>query len=321
MAMASAEQALAPGGFCHEALLYRGEAGFLDGTVPFVRAGLDGAQPILVVVGAAHIAALRSELGPDADAVHFADMAEVGHNPARIIPAWRDFLDRNGGDRPVRGIGEPIWPGRDPATLAECQRHETLLNVAFTRSGSWALLCPYDIDALPSDVIEEAERGHPFLMEHGEHRGSAKCRALDAMAAPFDDALAPAPADARPFVFRGSRSLAGLRTVVAGRAVAVGFGHDEASELVLAVNEVATNSIRYGGGEGILRMWRDGDALICELRDTGHIDAPLVGRVRPSVNAFGGRGLWMANQLCDLVQLRTTSAGNVVRVHMRLASA
>jgi hypothetical protein len=31
-----------------------------------------------------------------------------------------------------------------------------------------------------------------------------------------------------------------------------------------------------------------------------------------------GRGLWVVNQVCDLVQIRSSNAGNVVRLHMRL---
>ena len=90
-----------------------------------------------------------------------------------------------------------------------------------------------------------------------------------------------------------------------------------AEGLVLAVNEVATNSVVHGGGGGILRIWTEGDVLVCEVRDRGVIDDPLVGRERPLVNAAGGCGLWLANQLCDLVQVRSFAGGSVVRLHKR----
>ncbi len=61
----------------------------------------------------------------------------------------------------------------------------------------------------------------------------------------------------------------------------------------------------------------DGDAAICEVSDGGRIEEPLVGRERPDVTGAGGRGLWLANQICDLVQIRTFPTGNVVRVHMQ----
>jgi anti-sigma regulatory factor (Ser/Thr protein kinase) len=314
----AAVRAPANNGFCHEALLYRGETEFLEGALPFLRDGLESDEPMLVVVSAPKIAALRTELDDDAGRIQFADMAEVGHNPARIIPAWRAFLDEHGGGtRPVRGIGEPIWAGQGPDQLVERQRHESLLNVAFAGSGSWWLLCSYDTDALDPAVVEEAERSHPHLTEHGARRPSSTCRDLDAMAAPFDVPLPPSPSHARPHTFRGPGSLAGLRIVVSERATEAGLAADRVAELVVAVNEAATNSICHADGEGTLRVWDDGDAVVCELRDRGQIDHPLAGRERPTVQQAGGRGLWMATQLCDLVQLRRSESGNVVRLHMR----
>lgn len=79
----------------------------------------------------------------------------------------------------------------------------------------------------------------------------------------------------------------------------------------------ATNSVRHGGGRGRLRVWDDGGSLICEVRDDGVIEDPLVGRVRPTIDEKRGRGLWIVTQLCDLVQLRSSPAGSVARVHMR----
>ena len=86
---------------------------------------------------------------------------------------------------------------------------------------------------------------------------------------------------------------------------------------MLAVNEIATNSIRHGGGSGTLRVWLEAGVLICEVRDSGHLDDPLAGRRRPSPSDYGGRGLWLANQVCDLVQLRSFPQGSAVRLHMR----
>ena len=63
--------------------------------------------------------------------------------------------------------------------------------------------------------------------------------------------------------------------------------------------------MRHGGGEGTLSSGATPDAVICEVRDRGRIEDPLAGRVEPAAGAEGGRGLWMANQLCDLVQIRS----------------
>ena len=105
--------------FAHEALLYAGDDGFLAGTMPFVLEGLAADEPLLLVLSAPKVERIKDELNGDRDSdrILFADMDEVGVNPARIIPAWRRFLDEQGAQgHAVRGIGEPIWaepqPGR-----------------------------------------------------------------------------------------------------------------------------------------------------------------------------------------------------------------
>jgi len=304
--------------FRHEALLYAGEVDFLAGTLPFIREGVAADEPVLVVVSAAKIGLLRSALGGDADRVAFADMADVGANPARIIPAWRDFVaGHDVATRRARGIGEPIWAGRTPAELVECQRHETLLNLAFAGMPAWWLLCPYDTTNLDSEVLEEAWRSHPFVTEEGVGLGSATYRGLEQAAAPFAAPL-PDPPGRSPALGFDLASLAELRELVAGHAAAAGLDPARAADLVLAVDEVATNSLRHGGGRGTLRLWREEGVLVCEVRDAGRIEDPMAGRERPALDRDGGRGLWMVNQLCDLVQLRSVPGGSVVRLHVYL---
>jgi anti-sigma regulatory factor (Ser/Thr protein kinase) len=307
-------------GFRHEALLYAGDDGFLDGTLPWIREALAGDEPILVVVSAAKIARLRDELGPDADQVTFADMAEVGTNPARIIPAWRAFVDAHDGrGRRLRGIGEPIWAARSPDELVECQRHEALLNLAFAGVEDFWLLCPYDLDGLAPEVIEKAHRSHPTVVAGDAARASETYEDLDAVAAPFADPLPEPPPDADELAFAAG-TLAAPRRLVALRAHEAGLSAEHVGDLVLAVNEVATNSIRHGGGWGVLRVWQTGEMLVCEVADAGQITDPLAGRERPGKDQSGGHGLWLCNQVCDLVQVRTFATGSTVRLHTRRVS-
>ena len=133
---------------------------------------------------------------------------------------------------------------------------------------------------------------------------------------PLAAPLASAPLDADQLAF-DLPSLPALRRFVAMRGTAFGLVGDRISELILAVNELATNSVRHGGGFGLVRLWQDHDEVVAEVRDHGYIDDPLVGRQRPEVEALGGRGLWLVNQLCDLVQVRSTPGGCVVRVRVR----
>ena len=99
--------------FCHEALFYAGDEEFLRATTRLITDGLEAGEPTLVVVSAAKIEALRATLPPCEDTVTFADMADVGANPGRIIPAWRDFVGKYAGTGVrLRDIGQPVWPER-----------------------------------------------------------------------------------------------------------------------------------------------------------------------------------------------------------------
>ena len=306
--------------FVHEAFLYRGPDEFLRGMLQFIRDGIEAGEPVFVVLNAEKIARLREALGEDADRVLFADMAAVGANPARIIAAWHEFVDEHGaGGRPIRGIGEPIWAGRRDSELAECHRHEELLNLAFADTPAFRLLCPYDVSALDPSVVEEAERTHPFMSDVESFRESGSYRGLEAISAPFANPLKDPPASAARLTFDAD-SLGEVRELVTEGAEATGLDRETRDALVLAVNEIATNSIRHGGGSGLIRSWDDGSFLLFQVEDGGRIDAPLAGRRQPVLDQPGGRGLWLANQLCDLVQVRTFEDGNVVRIHMATGS-
>ena len=88
---------------------------------------------------------------------------------------------------------------------------------------------------------------------------------------------------------------------------------------MLAVNELAANSVRHGGGRGELRVWQEDDALVCEVARRRLHRRPARGRAASRPEQLGGRGLWMVNQLCDLVQIRTPPHAplNTVRVRAR----
>ncbi len=301
---------LATDGFRHEAVFYAGPEAFLDRVAPFVAEGVAQGEPVMVALQAPKLHALQHRLGAAAEQVEWADMGDIGHNPACIIPAWRDFVAGRSGL--LRGVGEPIWPGRTPAELVECQCHEALLNHAFETADGFHLQCPYDAAHLDRDVIEEAELSHPWV-------GAARNEHYRGHADPppqFSAPLPPAPGD--PEAHRiASETLVSIRALVAEHARQAGVSELRAGDLVLATHEVATNSIRHGGGEGVLRVWHDGDTVVCEVSDRGRLDQPLAGRARPALEDGGGWGLWLANQLCDLVQLRTLPDGAVVRLHLR----
>jgi anti-sigma regulatory factor (Ser/Thr protein kinase) len=306
-------------GFYHETLFYSGGDGFVNGTLPFIREALSADEPVLVAVSKANIELLTEALSHDAARVGFTDMCVLGSNPARIIPAWRKFLQEQALDgRPVRAIGEPIWAGRDDAELSECQRHESLLNIAFDDGQGWRLLCPYDVEALDDRVLVAARESHPFIAEEGVSRASDGYKTIWDGWSPFAGSL-PAPR-AEPEELEFTREDLGiLRGAVATFAADALFASDRIDDLVLAVDELATNSVYHGGGGGRLRMWTEDATLQCEVSDRGSFVEPLVGRIQPTPDQWRGRGLWLANQLCDLVQIRSDDSGSVVRLQIRSA--
>lgn len=297
--------------FRHDALIYADEEEFLAGVVPYLQAGLDAGQVALVSVELARMELLKAEIGDDASAVFFADIEDLGRNPARIIPFWREFVDEHPG-RPVRGVGEPLWPGRDAREIDECQRHEALLNVAFGSSSTWSLLCPYDAAALSEEVLARVADSHQHVTCNGIAEPGLGFLAEDHC---FSGVLPvpPGGAEACEFDLGG---LAGVRRRVEAIGRRAGLASLHVSDLAVAANELATNSVAHGGGQGTLRTWLEEDRVIVEVEDRGRILEPLVGRIRPLVTQEGGRGLWLANQLCDLVQIRSSAAGTTVRLHM-----
>jgi anti-sigma regulatory factor (Ser/Thr protein kinase) len=305
--------------FRHEVLFYDSGERFLAGTVPFIEAALEAGEPALVAVGATKIELLKGELGAGADPVRFADMEALGHNPARIIPAWREFVDAHVSDGgQARGIGEPIWPGRSAAEIDECQRHESLLNVAFGGAPAWSLLCPYDSGSLDDEVLEAAVRCHPYLTEDGTGVDNDGCREMDSSPDPFVGDFEPSPPGARELIV-GRDALHDLRSLVREEGAAAGLSRQRTMDLVLAASELAANTVRHGGGHGRSRLWRQPGELIFEVTDAGRIEEPLVGRIEPALRQDGGRGLWMANRLCDLVRIRSGGDGTSVRLHMSLS--
>ena len=328
--MTSAAEAATEGAghpsFRHEALLYAGEAEFVSATTAFIRDGLAAGEAVLAVVDARKIGLLRSALGDQAGAAEFADMGVVGRNPGRILDTWYGFASEHAGaGRGARGIGEPVSASRSAAELVECQLHEALLNVAFPPEPAWTLLCPYDTATLGSEAVAEARRTHPFVRSGTESVASAEFATEGfggAGTAPwqFRDPL-PEPPDgvATLDLAIGEASLGALRRRAVAHAADAGASPARAGDLALAVTELATNSLRHGGGHGRLRLWADGASLVCEVADTGHITDPLVGRRRPTNRQLHGRGLWLVQQLCDLVQVRTEPGSTVVRVRVPLS--
>jgi hypothetical protein len=255
-------------------------------------------------------------------------MAELGRNPASIIPAWQAFVESHNPLRagrsavpdiepptiPVRGVGEPIWAGRRQSEIVEAQFHEALLNLAVAPDTPLWLLCPYDVDALGVDVIEEAHRSHPALVEAEHYRGSTTYGGAYHVGAVFGRELPPPIGPVRNLVVTGNNGpeIAGW---IRRWAEASGLSSERSGRLATAMRAICLTSASRPGRSEVLQMWQDGSALICQIHDIGHVQDPLIGRRPDGAESERGKAIRLANQLCDLVQVRSGAAGTTIRVH------
>jgi anti-sigma regulatory factor (Ser/Thr protein kinase) len=302
-------------GHRHELYPYSGRDEFVEGAVSFIQDALDGGEAVVVAVPQEKASLLRAEVRED-EAVRYVDTSRVAHHPGRLIGTWQEWIKEHASEgRPVRGIGESPWDEvRSPAEAEELRYHEWLLNRAFAHGPAWWLLCPYDI-AHDRAALQEMARCHPELRREGR---TVRSEDYDPQA-PYAFVPLTAPCDPYDEFTYTRGDLPALRDKIAACAGRHGLSGRRLRDLHLAATEVATNSIRHGGGQGVLRTWREDRRLVCDFRDIGYIEDPLVGRTRPHPRQPGGRGLWLVHQLCDLVEIRSApDAGTTVRLHTEL---
>ncbi|MBY8882274.1 sensor histidine kinase [Actinacidiphila acidipaludis] len=302
-------------GHRHELYPYSGRDEFVEGAVSFIQDALEGGEAVVVAVPQEKASLLRAEVRED-KAVRYVDTSGVAHHPGRLIDTWQAWIREHTSEgRPVRGIGESPWGEvRSPAEAEELRYHEWLLNRAFAQGPAWWLLCPYDI-AHDKAALEEMARCHPEMRREGR---TVRSEDYDPQA-PYAFVPLTEPWEPHDEFAYTSGDLPALRDKIAACADRHGLAGRRLRDLHLAATEVATNSIRHGGGNGVLRMWREDRRLVCDFRDIGYIEDPLAGRPRPNPRQLGGRGLWLVHQLCDLVEIRSApDAGTTVRLHTEL---
>ncbi len=314
MANSLAQRPPATGRFRHIAFFYRTGEEFATAVSGFLRDGLAAGEPSFTAVSADKISLIRDALGADARDIEFADMAAMGRNPAWIIPRVLAFTSGHPGQR-VRYVGEPAWASRPHAELREATKHEALVNLAFAAANA-DILCPYDTAALDAEVIADVRQTHPLLLSGGRREESPGYAVPSLIPSSCSLSLPAPPHDAMSLTYR--TNLSEVRALVFKHAIAAGLTEARANDLVLAVSEVAANTLRHTRSHGTLNIWHDKNEIICEVHDEGTIADPLAGRRLPASDASGGHGLWLVHQVCDLVELRSDSSGTTVRMHMAI---
>ncbi|MQA87108.1 MAG: hypothetical protein GEV03_21395 [Streptosporangiales bacterium] len=315
-----------PNGFVHQASVYGSDEEFLAMALPFVEDGLGLGEPVLATTTSANIRLLSDALGARAPLVNYIESIHFGPRPPERVAAfnryWRQHVSTDSG-RHVRILAEPIWTGRSEREVTAWKYMDSSVNAIFSATNVW-MICPYDTRAVDPDIVDAARRTHPELVMRDAVVASA-AYTDPALFHPDGDSGDLPPPRGRPATLHFDvDQLPAVRDEVSSYAGRHGVPHARAVDFVFAVNEVATNAIEHGAGHGTLRLWTEQDELLCEVTDQvtdtagwrrlHHFAGYLPGHPIES----RGRGLWLARQLCDLVEIRSDNGRTTVRMHLTM---
>ena len=269
-------------------------------------------EPVLVALPGSHLEHVREALGDDMADARLEDLEEVGRNPGRLLSMIEEWVASHDGH--ARVVSEVVWPGRSRAEAVEALRHEALVNHALAGSGA-TIMSPFDGRHLDEDILAGVEMTHPTVVEGGQRRAGTSY--TDPMSATFRELWPledpPGPVSEHPL----DGTLMELRTAIADDPVLGSLSAERRSDLVFAINEAASNAVKHGNETCLTRIWHDGDEVVTEVRSHSGIDDVMAGRRRPAADALEGRGLWLINQICDLVELRSGASGTTLRMHVK----
>lgn len=306
-------EAATAGRLRHVVFFYQGVADYQAAIAGFVRAGLASKEPVFVAVPQPG-AAVPDWPGGRSALVTVTDMAQLGRNPARLIEALRSFAERHRGRRP-RIVTESVWPGRTAAEMCEAARIDALIDTALTGLEA-TLVCPYDAAGLPPAALADATRAHQWRLESDAMVLSPDYSGRDTAPAACRLRLTEPPPGAQRVRYR--TDLRPVRTMVTAACERAGLSAMRTTDMTLAVSELAANTLQHTRAGGVAQAWQEAGELVCQVNDSGFISDPLAGFLQPQPDQPGGHGLWLVNQICDLVEVRSNQSGTVIRLHMRL---
>jgi anti-sigma regulatory factor (Ser/Thr protein kinase) len=191
-----------------------------------------------------------------------------------------------------------------------------LNNLAFAHADS-EIRSSHDTAEPDPAALADASWPRPALPSPGIPRAGRRVTGPDQAAPSLPSQPLPSTVDAA--VFHTYRTdLSKVRALVMQQGRAAGLTEGRANDLVLAVSEVAANTLRHTDSSGTLVIWHDLSEIVCEIHDEGKITDPNAGQRRPAADATGGHGLWLVRQVCDLVELRSDATGTTIRMHMKI---
>ncbi|KAB2344812.1 sensor histidine kinase [Actinomadura rudentiformis] len=305
--------------FVHQAFLYDSDRTFAERAGAFLRDGLARGEPGFVAVTPHNISLLQRTVRSLQHNIVYVNAADWYTSPGRTLSAYLRRLREHTGPGWIRVIGEPRWIGRTPSQILAWQRYESVINMTLAGSSAW-ILCPYDTRVLPRDVVEGARRTHPEIVDrHCTAQSDAYVEPIAFSAECDQRPLAPPrPPVTTHYISRSE--LRRTRRLVVLTALDLGLNGERLDDFATSVQEIATNVVEHGGGDGTARVWLDGNDVVCDVIDRGaDWNYHAIGHHPPSPDSTSGLGVWIARRLCDQVEIRTGPNGSLVRLRMARA--
>jgi anti-sigma regulatory factor (Ser/Thr protein kinase) len=295
----------------HQALVYGDVPELVDTAGPVLRASVTSGEHVAAIVDETVESGLRNRLGRAAEHIEFISPREVFSLPVQTMVATRrrdaQALTQH---RRVTMLGQhQPWLLTSELAWWDAAFNLVLAELPIT------LLCACPAEAAAASRI--VRHTHPWLCTGGEVVSNPQYRDPFAVLAEYPPGAPPAlgPCDVS-LSFRSNDELAELRRHVRRYGQAAGLGQDRIADLVVAVSELAANSIEHGGGHGTVEVWLGPGTLTVDVCDSGRIDHPLPGLRLPPATSHRGRGLWLGRELSDDMHVWCSETGTGVRVRV-----
>jgi anti-sigma regulatory factor (Ser/Thr protein kinase) len=297
----------------HQAIIYRTVGELIGAAAPVLHAGVRAGERVVAIVDTSVADGLRDWLGPAAAAVEFTSPDEAMSLPAQnMVAATRRQVQAliGAGASAVTMVGQhqPWMPNSDLAWW------DAAFNVVLAELPvTLVCACP----AAAQQASRVIRQTHPWVRTD---RGVAPNPAYRDAASVLADHPPGAPPALGPcnvsLSFSSNEDLVELREHTSRHGRATGLPAGRVGDLVLAVTELAANSIEHGAGHGTVQIWTEPGGLTVDVRDPGRMSHLLPGLRLPSTASLRGRGLWLGRELCEAMHVWHTEAGTGVRVRI-----
>lgn len=303
--------------FVHQGCVYAGDDEFLRMAVPFIDEGLRREEPVLVTTTPANLDLVQSALGRHARKVDYAETAFFGRRPPQRVAAFTGYRHRHLRAGRVRILAEPVWAGRSARQVEAWECMESALNAVLAGTGIH-MICPYDARTVEPEIVENARRTHPHMVDGTDVAASPGYTEPVAFVRGRTAPLPRRPDDAVTLTFTGD--LSRMRHAIVMETAMLGLAGERLMIFSAAVGELLTGEAGAGREREPERpsiaLWARPGEVVCDIRlpATTSLD-PFIGLHPPTLDPRPGDGFWLARQICDHLDVRPAPHGTTIRMH------